>query len=118
MQIACENIHTGAIAEARVGDGGLTWRLDPDHFTARLAQALAALLSKIACHWCRVPGTVRPVDLVVSRTRLPGGVPAVVADKPGLLSIALDAGQVTEQGAAAFEAAMGAELAHWYQLAA
>lgn len=116
MQISCESIHTGAIAEARIGDGGLTWWLDPDHFTARLTEALALLLSKIACHWRREGTHGCPVILSVYRTPMPA--PALVVDRPGMLTFAFDVGEVTEQGAQAFERAMHDELTHWRQLVA
>lgn len=116
MQISCESIHTDAIAEVRFRDGGLAWRLDPDHFTTRLAQALALLLSKIACHWTRDGG--QRVDLIVSRTSMPDSAPALVVERPGALSIALSEDHLTAAGAEAFERAMNGELAHWCQLVA
>jgi len=118
--ITCVRQETAGIAQIDVSGDVTVYRLDPDHFTQNVADAIADLLNAVEPTWVRHGDPCRPdaVDFRVLRRgpdELPAAAPLICICEPGLYAFALSSDHVTEEGCEALDKAARVELANWSQ---
>ena len=110
---------TPMIASAHTTPGLLTLTLDPQHFTKRAVASLGAILGGLAPTSWHCHGEVRHCEsefLIVRADDLPRRTAAVCCNDPAWTVIAIDGDEMTEEGGAALQGVIWAELPRWEQV--
>ena len=120
MLIECIRQETAGIARIAVAGDVTTYRLDPNHFSQEVADAIADLLNAVEPTWIRHGDPTRPDTFVFRVLRygpdeLPAATPLICICEPGLYAFALSSDHVTEEGCEALDKAARVELANWAQ---
>ena len=120
VHVECARARTPLVAVGTTGPGLLTFTLDPEHFSQLAAERIGAVLETLATDgsW-RCHGQDRKCATefeVVRNLNRPSGAPVVFCNEPGWTAISVDADEMTEEGRAALERAIVAQLSGWEQV--
>lgn len=120
VHVECSREPTPLIAASSTAPGLVTYTLDPEHYSQAAADRIGVVLDTMATNgsW-RYNGDNREcaTQYEVRRNHdRPSGVPVVFCNDPGWTAISVDADDMSEEGRAALERAIVAQLSGWEQV--